>query len=109
MERGLIKETDDYELKIRKPEKKINPDLGRLTCFTFVQDTCQILVGTSRGAVLVYGYTIEYQENVDSSDYENLRFIKVLKMEKDKINVIKSVDGYVEFIGFKKLVDFEVL
>ncbi|XP_063821464.1 cilia- and flagella-associated protein 251-like [Ostrinia nubilalis] len=95
MERGLIKETDDYELKIRKPEKKIHPDLGLLTCFTFVKDTSQVLVATSRGAVLIYGYTIEYQENVDDSNYENLKFVKVLKMEKDKINVIKSIDGFV--------------
>lgn len=93
IERGLIKETDDYQLKIRKPEKKISPEFGKLTCFTFVKATSQILVGTSRGAVLVYGYTIEYQENVDDTNHENLRFVKVLKVEKDKINVIKGIDG----------------
>ncbi|XP_072944210.1 cilia- and flagella-associated protein 251-like [Epargyreus clarus] len=94
-ERGLIKETDDYELKIRMPPKKISPDYGKLTCFTFVEDTSQILVATNRGAVLVYSYTIEYQTDVDASNYENLRFVKVLKVEQKKIQVIKSVDGVI--------------
>lgn len=92
MERGVLKESDDYELKIRKPEKKLHSDFGKLTCFTFVDNTSQVLVGTSRGGVLVYGYTIEYQVNADSSKFENLRFVKVLKIDKVKINVIKSID-----------------
>ncbi|XP_059061775.1 cilia- and flagella-associated protein 251-like [Achroia grisella] len=95
MERGLIKETDKYELKVKKPEKNIQPDFGKLTCFTFVQDTSQVLVATSRGAVLVYGYTIEYQKKVEPKSFENLRFVKVFRIEKYKINVIKSIDGVI--------------
>ncbi|OWR40975.1 putative WD repeat domain 66 [Danaus plexippus plexippus] len=94
-ERGLIKETDDYELKIKIPNKKINPDNGLLTAFTFVEETSQILVATSRGSVLVYGYTIEFTDNVDSSSFENLRFIKVLKVQTKRINVIQNIDGVV--------------
>lgn len=96
LERGLIKETDDYELKIRKIEKKIHPEYGLLTCYTFVDATSQILVATNRGAVLVYGYTIEYQENLKSTNYEQLKFVKPLKVEKNRINVIKSTDGLVK-------------
>ncbi|KAM3961839.1 cilia- and flagella-associated protein 251 [Aphomia sociella] len=95
MERGLIKETDKYELKIRKLEKTIHPDFGRLTCFTFVENTSQILVATSRGAVLVYGYSIQYHEKMEPTNYENLRFVKAFKIEKYKINVIKSIDGVI--------------
>ncbi|CAB3234740.1 unnamed protein product [Arctia plantaginis] len=96
-ERGVLRETDNYELKVVKPEKKINPEHGNLTCYTFVEDTCQILVATNRGAILVFGYEIEYNVNVKVSpaDYENLRFIKVVKVEKKKINVIKSIDKVV--------------
>ncbi|XP_045785662.1 cilia- and flagella-associated protein 251-like isoform X2 [Maniola jurtina] len=95
MERGLLKETDDYELKVQVPNKNITPDHGRLTCFTFVKDTAQVLVATSRGSVLVYGYTIEYKINVEDTNYENLKFIKVLKVEQRTINVIKSIDGVI--------------
>lgn len=111
MERGLIKETDDFELKIRKIEKKIHPEYGKLTCYTFVDATCQILVATSRGAVLVYGYTIQYQENLKSTNYELLRFVKPLKVEKDKINVIKSIDRLVEsiFTRLRRVMFFECM
>ncbi|CAH0718741.1 unnamed protein product, partial [Brenthis ino] len=95
VERGLLKETDDYELKIRVVKHKFNPENGRFTCFTFVQDTCQVLVTTSRGCVLVYGHTIEFHESLDETNYETLKFIKVLKVEKKKINVIKSIDGVI--------------
>lgn len=93
-ERGVLRETDNYELKLTKPEKNISPEYGNLICYTFVENTCQILVATNRGAILVFGYEIEYNENVRVSpaDYENLRFIKVVKVEKKKINVIKSID-----------------
>ncbi|CAH2266422.1 jg1018 [Pararge aegeria aegeria] len=95
VERGIWKETDDYELKVRVLEKKINPENGRLTCFTFVRDTAQVLVGTSRGSVLVYGYSIEYKTNLETMNYEHLKFIKVLKMNQRGINVIKSIDGVI--------------
>ncbi|XP_073944449.1 cilia- and flagella-associated protein 251-like isoform X4 [Choristoneura fumiferana] len=95
IERGLLKETDDYELKIRKPEKNINPEYGRLTCFTFVSDTSQVLVATNKGAVLVYGYTTEYQKNIEPKSFELLKFVKVLKVEDTRINVIKNIDGVV--------------
>ncbi|XP_046965477.1 cilia- and flagella-associated protein 251-like [Vanessa cardui] len=97
IERGLLKETNDYELKIRVVEHKLNPENGRLTCFTFVQETSQVLVATSRGCVLVYGYNIEYKkkENMEATNYESLKFIKVLKVEQRKIHVIKSIDGVI--------------
>ncbi|XP_063531343.1 cilia- and flagella-associated protein 251-like [Cydia strobilella] len=97
MERGLLKETDDYELKIRMVEKKpeINMAFGKLTCFTFVSITSQILVGTSRGAIHVNGYTIEYQENIEPKSFEFLKFVKALKLEDTKINVIRSIDGVI--------------
>ncbi|KAJ0180263.1 hypothetical protein K1T71_003667 [Dendrolimus kikuchii] len=94
-ERGIIKETNNYQLNIRKPDKKIHPDYGSLTCYTFVKATSQILVATSRGAVLVYGYTMEHQANLETNNVNNLKFIKVLKVEKHKINVIKSIDGVI--------------
>ncbi|KAG6448660.1 cilia- and flagella-associated protein 251 isoform X2 [Manduca sexta] len=93
IERGLLKETNDYELKIKKLDKNITPECGQLTCYTFVGVTSQVLVATSRGSVLIFGYTIEYQEDVGPTSYENLRFVKVLKVEKQKINVIKNIDG----------------
>lgn len=105
IERGLLKETDEYELKIRKPEKNINPEYGRLTCFTFVSDTSQVLVATSKGAVLVYGYTTEYQKNIEPKSFELLKFVKVLKVEESRINVIKNIDGLVSkgaFLSFLK-------
>jgi hypothetical protein len=89
----LWKETDDYQLKIRCPPKGVGCEVGRLTCFTFVKGTSQLLVGTNRGAVIVYGYTLEYHNQVADNNYEHLKFIKVLKIEKEKINVIKNVDG----------------
>ncbi|XP_045491069.1 cilia- and flagella-associated protein 251-like [Colias croceus] len=92
IERGLLKETDDYELKIRLPVRKTTPDVGKLTCFTFTKS--QVIVGSSRGAVLLYGYAIGLQEKVEM-DYEGLRFIKMLRVESKKINVIKSVDGVI--------------
>ncbi|XP_050663809.1 cilia- and flagella-associated protein 251-like [Leptidea sinapis] len=95
IERGVLKETDDYELKIRCPPRKASTEVGNLTCYTFVKNTSQIIVGSSRGAVLIYGYTLEYQQNVDSSNFENLRFIKVLKIDQKRINVIKNVDGVI--------------
>ncbi|XP_052758996.1 cilia- and flagella-associated protein 251-like [Galleria mellonella] len=95
MERGERKETDKYELKVRKLETTISPDFGKLTCFTFVQDTAQILVATSRGAVLVFGYTIQYQQKIQPTSFENLRFVKVFRIEKYKINVITSIDGVI--------------
>ncbi|KOB65696.1 putative WD repeat domain 66 [Operophtera brumata] len=95
IERGISKETDDYELKIRKIPKKISPEYGKLTCYTFVEDTCQILVATSRGAVLVYGFTIEYRLNIQATNFEQLRFIKPLRVEDHKINVIIGIDGVI--------------
>ncbi|VVC96642.1 unnamed protein product [Leptidea sinapis] len=95
IERGVLKETDDYELKIRCPPRKASTEVGNLTCYTFVKNTSQIIVGSSRGAVLIYGYTLEYQQNVDSSNFENLRFIKVLKIDQKRISVIKNVDGVI--------------
>ncbi|XP_075969110.1 cilia- and flagella-associated protein 251-like [Anticarsia gemmatalis] len=94
IERGLPKETDNFELIIRMVPKDIGTEYGRFMCHTFVETTSQILVATDRGAILVYGYTIEYSENVDISpaDFEQLRYIKVLKLEKKRINVIKSID-----------------
>lgn len=93
-ERGVLKETNNYELKIWAPDKKMNPEHGRLTSFTFVSSTAQVLVATSRGSVLVFGYTKEFKENVEANyPYDKLRFIKVLKVEKRRINDIKSIDG----------------
>ncbi|XP_045445689.1 cilia- and flagella-associated protein 251-like [Melitaea cinxia] len=94
-ERGVLKETDDHELKIRPVEHKSNPENGRFSCFTFVKETSQILVATSRGSVLVFGYTIEYKENTDDTNYEHLKFIKVLKVQERRIHVIKNVDGVI--------------
>lgn len=62
-------------------------------CYTFVSSTSQIIVGTSRGAVLLYGYTIEYRVNTEPEDIDKLRFIKMLKLNKRMIHVIKNVDG----------------
>ncbi|XP_052737715.1 cilia- and flagella-associated protein 251-like [Bicyclus anynana] len=95
MERGLLKETNDYELKIRMIDRKRCLEHGILTCFTFVKDTGQVLAATSRGSVLVYGYTIEYNTNVDMKNYENLRYIKGLKVEPRRINVINCIDGVI--------------
>ncbi|RVE54958.1 hypothetical protein evm_000325 [Chilo suppressalis] len=94
-ERGLWKETDEYELKIRCPEKNVGPEVGRMTCYTFVEDTAQVLVATSRGNVIVYGHTIEHRKRVEDTNYENLRYVKVVKVEKEKINVIQNVDGLI--------------
>ncbi|XP_045514979.1 cilia- and flagella-associated protein 251-like [Pieris brassicae] len=91
-ERGIVKETDDYELMIRMPTRKAAPEVGRLTCFTFAK--AQIVVGTSRGAVVLYSATVGNQDNVNMN-YEELRFIKILKIEQIKINVIQSVDGVI--------------
>ncbi|XP_049695270.2 cilia- and flagella-associated protein 251 isoform X2 [Helicoverpa armigera] len=93
-ERGQVKETDRWELKV-KSQDKVNPDYGKLMCCTFVKGTSQIIVATSRGAVLVYGYTIEYQANVEPANIEKLRFIKMVKLNKRMINVIKNIDGII--------------
>ncbi|CAG5011460.1 unnamed protein product [Parnassius apollo] len=95
IERGVLKETDNYELKIQTVERKQSTDFGKLTCFTFVKETSQILVGTKRGNVLVYGYTAEYQENVDASNTDDLKFVKGLRVEQKRINVLKNVDGVI--------------
>lgn len=86
----MVKETDDYELKIRMPIRKPAPEIGRLTCFTFAK--AQVIVGTSRGAVVLYSSSVANQDNV-SMNYEDLKFIKMLKVEQKKINVIQSIDG----------------
>lgn len=92
VERGLVRETDNWELKLKFIDK-INPDYGKLMCYDFVKGPTQIMVATSRGAVLVFGYTIEYQTNMEETNIDNLRFIKVVKLNKRMINVIKSIDG----------------
>ncbi|XP_026325605.1 cilia- and flagella-associated protein 251-like [Hyposmocoma kahamanoa] len=94
-ERGMLKETDDYRLKIHCTEKHKTTDVGRLTCFTFVESTSQILVGCSRGGILVFGYTMEYNQELEDTNFENLRYIKVLKVDRYRINVIKSIDGVI--------------
>lgn len=58
-----------------------------------MDSTSQILAGTSRGAVLVYGYNIEHQTKLETKDIKDLMFVKVLKVENHKINVVKSIDG----------------
>lgn len=68
-------------------------EYGRLTCFTFVSNTSQILVGTTRGCLLIYGYRKEYHEDTAPDTYDKLMYIKILQIEKCKINVLKSVDG----------------
>lgn len=91
-----MKETDNYELKIHCPPKKlVGIEPGSFTCYTFVANTSQVLVATSRGAILVYGYSMEFQENVDPKelDYQDLKFVKFVKVEKHRINSINSVDG----------------
>ncbi|XP_068629729.1 cilia- and flagella-associated protein 251-like [Battus philenor] len=95
MERGVLKETDDYQLKIRTVERKHNAEFGRLTCFTFVKETSQILVGTNRGYVLVYGYTAEYHENVEVGGIGDMKFVKGLKIQQCRIEVIKNTDGVI--------------
>ncbi|CAH2074708.1 unnamed protein product, partial [Iphiclides podalirius] len=95
VERGVLKETDRYLLRIRMVERKQNAEFGRLTCFTFVRETSQILVGSNRGCVLVYGYTAEYQENVDTGNIDDVKFVKGLKIQHGKINVIRNVDGVI--------------
>ncbi|XP_049866716.1 cilia- and flagella-associated protein 251-like [Pectinophora gossypiella] len=92
-ERGLLRVTDNWRLQVRNPEKKHILDLGRLTCFCFVKTTSQIIVATSRGGVMLFGYTLEYTKNANCSDINNLKYIKSLKIQKHKINVIKYVDG----------------
>ncbi|XP_035436887.2 cilia- and flagella-associated protein 251 isoform X2 [Spodoptera frugiperda] len=94
VERGIAREIDRWEMKVKCMDK-INPEYGKLMCYTFVKGTSQILLGTSRGAVLVYGYTIEYKANVEPSDIEHLRYIKMLKLNKRMIHVIKNVDNVV--------------
>lgn len=54
-----------------------------------------MLVATTRGTVLIYGYTMEYTKEADTTNFENLKYVKVLKIEKYMINVIKSIDGLV--------------
>ncbi|XP_026742733.1 cilia- and flagella-associated protein 251-like isoform X2 [Trichoplusia ni] len=93
LERGVIKETDNYEIKIRRPDRNEHADCGKLMCFTFSSNTAQILVSTSRGLVIVYGYTIEYQKHFSPLDIDRLRFIKVVRLERRMINIIKYVDG----------------
>ncbi|XP_060810779.1 cilia- and flagella-associated protein 251 [Amyelois transitella] len=95
IERGVLKETDYYQLKIRKVDRPPSSEAGKLTCFTFVKDTSQILVATSRGYVLIYGYSIEFQEQSQPSSHDNLKFVKLFKLEKCRINVIKSIDGLI--------------
>ncbi|XP_022820002.1 cilia- and flagella-associated protein 251-like [Spodoptera litura] len=94
VERGISKETDRWEIKVKSMDK-VNPEYGKLMCYTFVKGASQILVGTSRGAVLVYGYTIEYKANVEPLNIERLRYIKMLKLNKKMIHVIKNIDGVI--------------
>ncbi|GBP63593.1 Cilia- and flagella-associated protein 251 [Eumeta japonica] len=84
-----------YELRARRPDVKTNVDCGRLTCFTFVESTSQVLVGTSRGALLVYGYSVDYRRDVKADGTEKLRFIKALKLGKEKINVMNCIESLV--------------
>lgn len=93
LERGLLRETDKYEIKIRKVEKVMFTEYGRLTCFTFVENTSQVLVGSTRGSVLIYGYTLEYHNDASPGKFDQLKFVKVLQIGKCRINVLKSVDG----------------
>ncbi|XP_053625468.1 cilia- and flagella-associated protein 251-like isoform X2 [Plodia interpunctella] len=95
VERGLLKETDNYELKIRKVDRTITSEAGKLTCFVFIKDTSQILVATSRGYILIYGYSIEFQEQSQPASFKDLKFVKMFKLENFRINVIKSIDGLV--------------
>ncbi|KAJ8725380.1 hypothetical protein PYW08_003563 [Mythimna loreyi] len=94
IERGLVRVTNRWQLKVRA-QPRVKPEYGRLMCYTFVQTTSQILVGTSRGAVLVYGYTLAYHVNVEPQDIEKLRFVKMVKLNKRMIHVIKNVDGVI--------------
>ncbi|CAH0604428.1 unnamed protein product [Chrysodeixis includens] len=93
VERGLVKETDNWEITLRRPDRNEHADCGKLTHVTFCSNTAQILVTTSRGMVIVYGYTIEYHKNFSPLDISRLRFIKVVKLEKRMITIIKYVDG----------------
>lgn len=101
-ERGILKETADYELKIRVIRKKLHgsTDYGKLTCFTFVDITNQVVVGTSRGAVFFYGYTLEINKGLTSPKFEHMKFVKPLMVEKYGINDIKWVDGLVQQLSY---------
>ncbi|KAJ2952482.1 hypothetical protein O0L34_g6800 [Tuta absoluta] len=93
-ERGVLKETEDYQIKVHSADKKSTIDVGKHTCFCIVKNT-QVLVGTNRGIVVVYAYAMQYRPSADTTDYKHLRFIKRLLLEKHRINVIKYVDQLV--------------
>ncbi|CAG9095598.1 unnamed protein product [Plutella xylostella] len=94
-ERGEPRETDEYELKVKLVDNTAGPEFGRVSCFTFVANTCQILTATTKGAILVYGYTLEYSDKAVPMSYDKLKFVKVVKVEKYHINVICSVDNMI--------------
>ncbi|KAH9634791.1 hypothetical protein HF086_012205 [Spodoptera exigua] len=94
VERGISRETNRWEIIVKSMDA-VNPEYGKLMCYTFVKGTSQILLGTTRGAVLVYGYTIEYKANLEPMNIDNLRYIKMLKLNKKLIHVIKNIDGLV--------------
>ncbi|XP_013141215.1 PREDICTED: WD repeat-containing protein 66-like isoform X2 [Papilio polytes] len=95
-ERGVVKDTNTYELVILTVERKQNSEFGKLTCFTHVRETCQILAGTNRGYALVYGYTSEFNATIqDAKDIEDMKFVKGLKIQQCRIEVIKNIDGVI--------------
>ncbi|KAF9408495.1 hypothetical protein HW555_011852 [Spodoptera exigua] len=94
VERGISRETNRWEIIVKSMDA-VNPEYGKLMCYTFVKGTSQILLGTTRGAVLVYGYTIEYKANLEPMNIDNLRYIKMLKLNKKLIHVIKNIDGVI--------------
>ncbi|KAJ8722980.1 hypothetical protein PYW07_004160 [Mythimna separata] len=94
VERGIVRVTDNWQLKVNG-QAKVKREFGKMLCYTFVKSTSQIIVGTSRGAVIIYGYTIAYNTNVEPQDIDKLRFVKVLKLNKRMIYVIKNVDGVI--------------
>lgn len=93
-------ETETYELKVRRVDKKIVGDLGRNSTYTFVKDTNQILVGSTRGVVFIFSYTLQYDEGVVGDNIDQLKYVKFLKVDKHKINVIKFIDGLVLLMLF---------
>lgn len=56
----------------------------------------QILVGTSKGAILIYGHWINYRSDAGaaggSSSLKDLRYVKGLRLQTNRINVITSID-----------------
>lgn len=98
----MVKDTNTYELVILTVERKQNSEFGKLTCFTHVRETCQILAGTNRGYALVYGYTSEFNATIqDAKDIEDMKFVKGLKIQQCRIEVINNIDGCVISLQFQ--------